>query len=253
MTNYETKDSGARATYDSGMQRDTEEGKPRYDLVIPEGTPYSDRLAGHLSDLLGFGNEERFYLLAEFLRWFCDSKDPAVLYQHLVKQEGGNLLTRLAELMARGAEKYNERNWEKGSGPEEYRRARSSAFRHFVQHLVGDRDEDHAAAVVFNVRAAEYFQQKLPQEPMTPESWRKELRDRINGYASTPWYTETGPNDIRPDDRERYYHAGDGEMLVCDCSFTGHSCNDPQYPCIYDRYGVEIGYHPTKAVLRGNG
>ena len=32
---FETKDSGVRSSYDSGMVRDTQEGKPRYDLVVP--------------------------------------------------------------------------------------------------------------------------------------------------------------------------------------------------------------------------
>lgn len=32
---YQTKDSGKRQDYKSGMRRDIQEGKPRYDLVIP--------------------------------------------------------------------------------------------------------------------------------------------------------------------------------------------------------------------------
>jgi hypothetical protein len=30
---YTTKDSGKREEYKSGMRRDTQEGKPRYDLI----------------------------------------------------------------------------------------------------------------------------------------------------------------------------------------------------------------------------
>lgn len=30
---FETKDSGKRVEFDSGMMRDTDEGKPRYDLI----------------------------------------------------------------------------------------------------------------------------------------------------------------------------------------------------------------------------
>lgn len=32
---FVTKDSGKRQNYNSGMRRDTQDGKPRYDLVIP--------------------------------------------------------------------------------------------------------------------------------------------------------------------------------------------------------------------------
>ena len=33
MTHYETLDSGKRQEYDSGMRRDLQDGKPRYDLI----------------------------------------------------------------------------------------------------------------------------------------------------------------------------------------------------------------------------
>jgi hypothetical protein len=66
------------------------------------------------------------------------------------------MLTRWAELMARGAEKYNARNWEKANTQEEIDRFKESAFRHFMQWFFGENDEDHAAAVLFNITGAEY-------------------------------------------------------------------------------------------------
>lgn len=107
---YVTKDSGQREAYSSGMVRDTQEGKPRYDLV----------------DL--------------------------------------TFLKRWAELMGRGAEKYGARNWELASSEEELERFKASAFRHLVQWLSGDQDEDHAVAVAFNLAAAEYVKKKLEGE-----------------------------------------------------------------------------------------
>ena len=65
------------------------------------------------------------------------------------------LLTRFAELMARGAVKYNVRNWEKASGQEELARFKESALRHMMQWICGETDEDHAAAVLFNITAYE--------------------------------------------------------------------------------------------------
>lgn len=35
MKQFITKDSGKRQEYKTGMKRDTQEGKPRYDLIIP--------------------------------------------------------------------------------------------------------------------------------------------------------------------------------------------------------------------------
>lgn len=114
MTDYQTKDSGKRAEFETGMVRDTEEGKARFDLVIPAGIAYEDQM-----------------------------------------------LTRLAMLMSRGAEKYEARNWEKAATQKELDRYYSSAFRHFMQWLTGETDEDHAAAVIFNITAAETVKTKM--------------------------------------------------------------------------------------------
>ncbi len=98
---YKTKDSGKRQEYESGMRRDSNEGKPDYTLIY----------------------------------------EP--------------MLTRWAELMTRGAEKYGRRNWELANTPEELERFKASAYRHFVQWMRGDDDEDHAAAIMFNISATE--------------------------------------------------------------------------------------------------
>jgi Domain of unknown function (DUF5664)/Domain of unknown function (DUF4406) len=104
---FTTKDSGVRAEFDSGMVRDTDAGKPRYDLIptLP--------------------------------------------------------LKRLAELYARGAIKYGEYNWQKANSHEELARFKASAFRHLIQALDGDTDEDHLAAVAWNVFAVMWLQDKL--------------------------------------------------------------------------------------------
>lgn len=114
MTEYVTKDSGQRAHFESGMQRDTEEGKARFDLLFPEGVPYEEQM-----------------------------------------------LTRFAALLGRGAVKYDARNWEKADSEAELARMKSSATRHFIQWLTGETDEDHAAAVMFNLLAAETTQRKI--------------------------------------------------------------------------------------------
>ena len=70
------------------------------------------------------------------------------------------LLTRWAELMTRGADKYTPRNWEQAETDEELERAKSSAFRHFMQWYFGEDDEDHAAAVLFNIQLGELIKWK---------------------------------------------------------------------------------------------
>lgn len=102
-----TKDSGAREEFSTGMKRDTQKDKPRYDLL--------DRA----------------------------------------------FLKRWAELMGRGAEKYGENNWRQAATEAELRRFEASATRHLFQWLDGDRTEDHAAAVAFNLAGAEMVKEKL--------------------------------------------------------------------------------------------
>jgi hypothetical protein len=110
------KDSGVRDEYASGMRRDTDTGKARFDLLRPKDVPYE----------------------AQFM-------------------------TRIAEHMAKGAVKYGDRNWESAASPEELARFEQSAERHMHQYLAGDADEDHAAAVFFNLLAAETMRWKLGQ------------------------------------------------------------------------------------------
>lgn len=66
-------------------------------------------------------------------------------------------LQRVASLMERGAVKYGEGNWEKGI-PED--RCYESMLRHAYQYRMGDIEEDHLAAVVFNALAIMHYQEK---------------------------------------------------------------------------------------------
>ena len=116
---YVTKDSGERAKFESGMVRDTTEGKTLWHKVAD-----------------------------------------------------GPLLQRWAELLTRGAEKYPDEeagkpNWMLAEGQVELQRFRQSAFRHFMQWFNGDTDEDHAAAVFFNLNGAEFVKGKLDSTTTT--------------------------------------------------------------------------------------
>lgn len=102
---YITKDSGKRKKWDSGFNRDTDEGKLRYDLIPIE------------------------------------------------------LLERLAGLYTRGAVKYGDSNWQKADTQEEINRFKQSAWRHWMQFLAGENDEDHAVAVIWNIIAYEWHKE----------------------------------------------------------------------------------------------
>lgn len=117
MTEFETKDSGERQQWASGMQRDVQAGKPRFALMWTKRQPYHEQM-----------------------------------------------LTRYAKLLARGAEKYEDRNWEEGCGQEELDYAMESLGRHAAQLICGEGDEDHAAAVWFNTQLIEYIRWRMAQE-----------------------------------------------------------------------------------------
>jgi Domain of unknown function (DUF5664) len=83
------------------------------------------------------------------------------------------LLTRCAVHMAKGASKYADRNWESFSDDAALERAKAAAFRHFMQWMTSaDDGEDHAAAVVFNLMAAEHVRAKMDK---VPESMKRKV------------------------------------------------------------------------------
>jgi hypothetical protein len=78
----------------------------------------------------------------------------------------GPMLERWAAHVSKAAVKYPDvtpgvPNWTLAEGEEELQRFIDSAARHFYQWIRGDRDEDHAAAVMFNINGAEYVRQRM--------------------------------------------------------------------------------------------
>lgn len=61
------------------------------------------------------------------------------------------LILRIAEHYFQGGLKYAPNNWRLGTDPATLERNRRSAVRHLVQWLRGDDDEDHLAAVTWNM------------------------------------------------------------------------------------------------------
>jgi len=78
----------------------------------------------------------------------------------------GPMFERWTQLLVRGEEKYPDvapgvPNWTLADDEPALQRFRKSAFRHFVQWIRGDRDEDHAAAIFFNVNGMEYVRDRI--------------------------------------------------------------------------------------------
>jgi len=73
----------------------------------------------------------------------------------------GPMVDRWATLLTNAVPTRGERNWMKAHTEEDYKRFRRSASRHFVQWLRGERDEDHASSLFFNVNGAEHVGDQL--------------------------------------------------------------------------------------------
>lgn len=107
-------------------------------------------------------------------------------------------LTRLANLYARGAEKYGIDNWRKGFP---FRRTFGSLLRHAFLWAAGDRSEDHLAAIVFNAFCLMQYEEDIACGKLPAE-----LDD----------VTEPRPQPVPPDDPQQFLcgcfrQPGEGE------------------------------------------
>jgi hypothetical protein len=75
-------------------------------------------------------------------------------------------LNRLAVHYENGAKKYGDRNWEKGQPLSRYL---DSASRHLNKLIAGMVDEDHAAAVVWNIMSFIHTQEMVTLGKLPPE------------------------------------------------------------------------------------
>jgi hypothetical protein len=67
----------------------------------------------------------------------------------LVNHLSAYVRLRFGYLLRMGANKYGKNNWQKGQPTEA---ALESLHRHLAKYELGDRDEDHLSAIIFNVQ-----------------------------------------------------------------------------------------------------
>lgn len=80
-------------------------------------------------------------------------------------------MMRLAKHYEAGSLKYSPRNWEKGMNISRYCDA---ALRHMFKYIAGFNDEDHLAAVAWNVFAIMHHEAKLHQYQDLPD-WQNRV------------------------------------------------------------------------------
>lgn len=143
------KDSGNRREFATGAARDIAEGKGRCDL-LPLAV-LGQRL-----------NVSELVLLDNFLRSGDTLQLEYALDVFCNRAFFGNLFTMYLEVAKHyedGANKYSERNWEKGIPLHCYI---DSAVRHLLKYLRWDTDEPHDRAFVWNVLGAIWTMRNRP-------------------------------------------------------------------------------------------
>jgi hypothetical protein len=93
LREFQTHDSGERQQFSTGMRRDVQEGKPRFDLITPVKLPFEDQMLTRWARLMTRGavkygdrNWEKARTLTEmarfrasafrhFMQWFIGADD----------------------------------------------------------------------------------------------------------------------------------------------------------------------------------
>lgn len=161
-------DSGKRQTFSTGAIRDAAEGKPRMELLTPQMLKL---LADHVE-------MPRLTHVASFMRTNETVHLELLLIDVIWIETDDTLIDRCGTWMAKGAIRYADRNWERGLPVSRYL---SSLLRHLVKWERDEADEDHAAAIVFNVMGIIFTRDMvkkgvLPAEldDWPPKHWTKE-------------------------------------------------------------------------------
>ena len=159
-------DSGKRREFNSGAVRDVCEGKGRCDLlplnvvarIINDDWTTSDILY-YIDTYVRTGKTD---YLRRAIRLFAYDRhwDMATAVLEVAKQYED------------GANKYAERNWEKGIPLHCYI---DSGVRHYLKYLRGDKDEPHDRAFLWNMLGAIWTHEHLPNLIDLPFNEKKKV------------------------------------------------------------------------------
>lgn len=148
----EIKDSGNRTEFSTGAVRDIQDDKGRCDL-LPLGVVA--KLLAH--------NE---YMVLNQIDMFMQTGDKDFLYSAIanfgaVKEVSHpQIILDVSMHYKQGAEKYGERNWEKGIPLHSFI---DSGVRHFLKHIDGQTDERHDRAFIWNMLGAIWTMEHKPE------------------------------------------------------------------------------------------
>jgi len=140
----EILDSGERREFETGAVRDVSNNSGRCDLLplIVVGELMQNIPLTFIGKYVECGGVQRLY---DAIKGIVDGLPDAML--------------QLAVHFEKGANKYNDRNWEKGIPLHCYI---DSAVRHYLKYLRGDKDEKHQTAAIWNLMCAIWTHENRP-------------------------------------------------------------------------------------------
>lgn len=149
------KDSGNRREFESGAVRDIAQGKGRCDLLplsaISKLNITSNKNINNIFDYLNaFIWEGDVHNLVRVIDNFCIATDSTV----------AGWMLEVSKQYEAGAEKYGERNWEKGIPLHSFI---DSAIRHLLKYIDNWDDEPHDRAFIWNILGAIWTVDNKPE------------------------------------------------------------------------------------------
>lgn len=149
------KDSGTRMEFRTGAVRDIQKGKGRCDLMPIDV----------LADIYLYQfRDEIIHFVLKGIHRFQETGNVEFLYDALDAFTGetpySEMFLDVSIHFEEGADKYGERNWEKGLPVACYI---NSAVRHYLKFLRGDDDERHDRAFVWNMLCACWTTEHRPE------------------------------------------------------------------------------------------
>lgn len=168
------KDSGERRKFESGAVRDIQEGKGRCDLLPLKV----------IADFYRAGDDEEIVGPLEFIDDFIRTGHTVHLMYALYEvidmgwfEDEENMFLEVAKHFEDGAEKYGDRNWEKGIPVHCYI---DSAVRHYLKHINGQEDERHDRAFVWNIICAIWTYDAHPELNDMPKPTKVEAKGGVS-------------------------------------------------------------------------
>lgn len=124
---------------------------------------------------------EKDRTIVEFSSGMIRDSDEGKIDFTLVDQD---MFFRWAKHMTKGKDLYGEDNWRKACTHREYKRFIASAERHFYCWKMGWEDEDHAAALLFNISAAEMVKKRMGNKPTDNQVFCPYCEQEFDSYAN---------------------------------------------------------------------